>query len=208
MRNHRHIVTGLIQSVVYQRAAIKMILETANIEQRQLRRYAGFLLKATAINIYLILRLDLQPLWSFFYLDFMFDLLSIWSESREKSAFKRAKCTDYPAHAQSIIRVFALHSYILLAYSEGPDQHHENTPIYFDPLKPHFYTVKRWFAGLYIIFLISAQKHRCGYSWEPPCRGGSHEYPQSVFWAEIWKISAFFIWKFSVLGGKIFYIFE
>ena len=30
----------------------------------------------------------------------------------------------------------------------------------FDPLKPHFYMVKLWFTGVYIIFLISAQKHR------------------------------------------------
>ena len=29
-----------------------------------------------------------------------------------------------------------------------------------DPLKPHFYTVKLGFTGVYIIFLISAQKHR------------------------------------------------
>ena len=29
-----------------------------------------------------------------------------------------------------------------------------------DPLKPHFYIVKLGFAGVYIIFLISAQKHR------------------------------------------------
>ena len=27
--------------------------------------------------------------------------------------------------------------------------------------------------------------------------GGSNEYPQSMFWAEIWKISEFLIWKFS-----------
>ena len=31
---------------------------------------------------------------------------------------------------------------------------------YFDPLKPHFYIVKLGFTGVYIIFLISAQKHR------------------------------------------------
>ena len=31
----------------------------------------------------------------------------------------------------------------------------------FDPLKPHFYIVKLGFTGVYIIFLISAQKHRC-----------------------------------------------
>ena len=30
----------------------------------------------------------------------------------------------------------------------------------FDPLKPHFYIVKLEFRGVYIIFLISAQKHR------------------------------------------------
>ena len=30
----------------------------------------------------------------------------------------------------------------------------------FDPLKPHFCTVKLGFTGIYIIVLISAQKHR------------------------------------------------
>ena len=30
----------------------------------------------------------------------------------------------------------------------------------FDPLKPHFYIAKLGFTGVYIIFLISAQKHR------------------------------------------------
>ena len=30
----------------------------------------------------------------------------------------------------------------------------------FDPLKPHFFIVKLLFTGVYIIFLISAQKHR------------------------------------------------
>ena len=30
----------------------------------------------------------------------------------------------------------------------------------FDPFKPHFYIVKLGFTGVYVIFLISAQKHR------------------------------------------------
>ena len=51
----------------------------------------------------------------------------------------------------------------------------------FDPLKPHFYIVKLGFTGVYIIFLISAQNIDCGYSLEPPHRGGSNEYPQSMF---------------------------
>ena len=51
----------------------------------------------------------------------------------------------------------------------------------FDPLKPHFYIVKLGFTRVYIIFLISAQNIDCGYSLEPPRRGGSNEYPQSMF---------------------------
>ena len=38
------------------------------------------------------------------------------------------------------------------------------------------------------IFHISAQNIDCGYTLEPPRRGGSNEYPQSMFWAEIRKI--------------------
>ena len=51
----------------------------------------------------------------------------------------------------------------------------------FDPLKPHFFIVKLGFTGVYIIFLISAKNIDCGYSFEPPRRGGSNEYPQSMF---------------------------
>ena len=38
------------------------------------------------------------------------------------------------------------------------------------------------------IFYISAQSIDCDYSLEPPLLGGSKEYPQSMFWAEIRKI--------------------
>ena len=37
------------------------------------------------------------------------------------------------------------------------------------------------------IFHIFAQNIDCVYSLEPPRRGGSNEYPQSMFWAEIRK---------------------
>ena len=59
----------------------------------------------------------------------------------------------------------------------------------FDPLKPHFYTVKLGFTRVYIIFLILLKNIDCGYSLN------SNEYPQSMFWAEIWKISDFFYLK-------------
>ena len=47
-----------------------------------------------------------------------------------------------------------------------------------DILKPHFYIVKLGFTGVYIIFLISAQKHRLWVLNRIPC---SNEYPQSMF---------------------------
>ena len=43
----------------------------------------------------------------------------------------------------------------------------------FDPFKPYVYIVKLGFTGVYIIFLIYAR------------RGGSNEYPQSMFSAAI-----------------------
>ena len=69
------------------------------------------------------------------------------------------------------------------------------------PLKSHFYIVKLGFTGVYIIFLISAQID-CGYSLEPPRRGGSNEYPQSMPRAEIWKISEFLSENFQFLVVK------
>ena len=57
-----------------------------------------------------------------------------------------------------------------------------------DPLKPHFYIVKLGFTGVYIIFLFSLGNIDCGYSLEPPRRGGSNEYPQPMFLAEVRKI--------------------
>ena len=36
-------------------------------------------------------------------------------------------------------------------------------------------------------FLIFAQNVVCGYTLEPPRRGGSNEYPQSMFWGKIKK---------------------
>ena len=76
----------------------------------------------------------------------------------------------------------------------------------FDPHKPNFYTVKLGFTGVYIIFLFVLKNIDCGYSLEPPRRGGSNEYQQSMFWAEIWKLSEFFICSSFV--GKIVSIFE
>ena len=51
-----------------------------------------------------------------------------------------------------------------------------------------------------IFFHISAQNIDCGYSLEPTRRGGSNEYPQSMFWAEIRKImySVFLLYKSGV----------
>ena len=43
---------------------------------------------------------------------------------------------------------------------------------------------KSGFAGVYLFFLFLLQNIDCGYSLEPPRRGGSNEYPQSKFWSK------------------------
>ena len=37
---------------------------------------------------------------------------------------------------------------------------------------------------IFNIFLIFAQNIDCGYTLEPPRRGGSNEHPQSMFWSK------------------------
>ena len=66
--------------------------------------------------------------------------------------------------------------------------HHENMP------KPHFYIVKLGFTEVYIFSYFCSRNIECGYSLEPPCWGGSNEYPQSMFLANV-KISDFFYQK-------------
>ena len=81
------------------------------------------------------------------------------------------------------------------------DECHYITKTYlynFDPLKPHFYIVKLGFIGVYIIFLISAQNIDCGYSLEPPRRGGSNEYPQCVLSRNKKNIRFFFYLKIFI----------
>ena len=64
---------------------------------------------------------------------------------------------------------------------------HSNT------LRKHAHGIYRDFLALKIenfqlknfdIFLIFAQNIDCGYTLEPPHRGGSNEYPQSMFWSK------------------------
>ena len=66
--------------------------------------------------------------------------------------------------------------------------HYENKPIQIYWKFYHQKKQRKFSDKNYDIFLISAQKQDCGYSLEPPRRGGSNEYPQSMFWAEIRKI--------------------
>ena len=55
----------------------------------------------------------------------------------------------------------------------------------FDPLKtPLLYSKTGVYRGIHF-FLFLLKNIDCGYSLEPPQRGGSEEYPQSMFIAEI-----------------------
>ena len=65
--------------------------------------------------------------------------------------------------------------------------HYENTPI---QLYIKFFNQKKETFQIKNsdIFHIPAQNIDCGYSLEPPRRGGSNEYPQSMFFRKIREI--------------------
>ena len=67
------------------------------------------------------------------------------------------------------------------------ERHYENTPIQISG-KFHLQKTENFQIKNSDIFHISAQNIDCGYSLEPPRRGGSNEYPQSMFYAVIRKL--------------------
>ena len=78
------------------------------------------------------------------------------------------------------------------------------------------FTTKKWkFSDKTFWYLhISAQNIDCGYSLEIPQRGGSYEYPQYMFWAEIRKnnvypcTALFYYIKVGFKGAKLYrYVF-
>ena len=60
--------------------------------------------------------------------------------------------------------------------------------------------------ALFFLFLLKNLDY--GYSLEPPRRGGSNEYPQSMFWTEIWnfylKTFSFLWWNFQYIWIGVF----
>ena len=86
--------------------------------------------------------------------------------------------------------------------------HHENRPIYFDPLKPHFYIVKLGFTGVYIIFLIFAQKHRLWVLVRTASPRRFWRVPTIYVLSKSIKNISFFIPDFfSIFGGIYFSIY-
>ena len=79
----------------------------------------------------------------------------------------------------------------------------------FNPHKPSFYVVKLRFTGVYIILLIYSRKHRLLVLFRTALPRSSTDYPQSMFWGEIWKkYKSFMSEFFQFFLGEIFYIFE
>ena len=57
------------------------------------------------------------------------------------------------------------------------------------PQTPLLYNKTGVNRGIQYFSLFLLKNIDCGYPLEPPRRGGSNEYQQCVFWAEIWKMT-------------------
>ena len=78
----------------------------------------------------------------------------------------------------------------------------------FEPLKPHFYRVKLGFTGVYIIFLISAQKQIVGTRYNRPAEAVITSTHSLCFEQKYENYQNFFHLKVFISGGKILNIFE
>ena len=84
--------------------------------------------------------------------------------------------------------------------------------ITFTPFNPTSIQQNWGLQGYTLFFLFLLNNIDCGYSLELPRRHGSNEYPQSMFWAENWKLSEFLsgnlqflVVKFSIyLNRRVF----
>ena len=74
------------------------------------------------------------------------------------------------------------------------------------PLKLTFYIVNWGLQGYKLFFLFLLKNIACGYSLEPPCWGGSNEYPQSVLSRNMKIFQSFLSENFHFLKVK-FYIY-
>ena len=61
--------------------------------------------------------------------------------------------------------------------------HYENLPMQYTEIILAL-KIENFQLKTFDIFLIFAQNIDCGYTLEPPRRGGSNEYPQSMFWSK------------------------
>ena len=77
----------------------------------------------------------------------------------------------------------------------------------FAPHKPHFYIVKLGLTGYTLFFLFLLKNIDCEYSLEPPRRGGSNEYPQSMILSRKMKNIRFFLsenFQFYVVNFSVY----
>ena len=87
---------------------------------------------------------------------------------------------------RNLTHVYFSHSVIatrIMYSSFSPTEHYENMPMQYTEI---FKVVKNenFHQKKIDIFLIFAQNIDCGHTLEPSHRGGSNEYPQSMFWGK------------------------
>ena len=142
------------------------------------------------------------------------------SRSETETELKKREAEDFKKY--SVYAVFQSHFYgtlgkNLLVYTvlrikycyKSCAPYITKTCLYnIDRLKPHYYIAKLGFTGVYIIFLISAQKHRLWVLVRTASPRRFKQVPTIYVLSRNMKNFRIFIWKFSFFGGKIFSIFE
>ena len=78
----------------------------------------------------------------------------------------------------------------------------KHTYIIFTPLTPLLCSKTEVYRGYTLFFLLLLENIDCGYSLEPPRRGGSNDYPQSILKQKYEKYQSFLSEHFQCLAVK------
>ena len=127
--------------------------------------------------------------------------LLVHSRIASNSYVHRILCKNQPSHSRCLFSIRCPYEDTLHIYS--PKMHPvriTKTRLYsFDPLKPYFYTVKLGFTGVYIDFSYFFPKHRLWVLVRTASPRRFLRVPQSMFWAEIWKLPGIFHLKVFIV---------
>ena len=107
--------------------------------------------------------------------------VKILVDLRKTMLMANGRINDYKWTLRSICHLKMASCFYNAVQQMSHFRHNENTPMQYTEIFKSCKKMKIFSKQFLIFFLFLLQNIDCGYTLEPPRRGGSNEYPQSMF---------------------------